>query len=160
MAKGVERTAHLLGGIAQKLIALPLHRLAARRVRPAAKALGNEAARVRCPGRRQQMVGTDRPQLVGRGKGAVEMLEIRGPGGLQGGHLMDDHLGPGNQHGGTDRGLIERVGDNRSGAEAGDKLGVFGRWVSPMTICPPRISSRTSREPTAPVAPATKIRME
>jgi hypothetical protein len=93
-------------------------------------ALGDEAADAHGPARSQQVVGALGAQTVGHGGDAVGVPHVpQVQLALEGGELVDDHLGLGLGHGAGDRVGIERVGHHRPGAQGPQGVGL-GRRTS------------------------------
>ena len=88
---------------------------------------------------------------------AVEVLEVAQPG--QRGRLVDHRrwLGGGDRR--VDGRGVQRVEDDRVGAEGVQRPALAGEWQLAVTSCPRARSWGTSRVPIAPLAPMTRTRM-
>ena len=124
IAERVERRAHRLGGRGVERVVLRLHRAAGAGGGPPGEALGDEALDPdRAPGC-EQVVGGLGAEAVGQGERALEVAQAQRP--RQCGQLMHDHLGLGLGNGLGDRIRVERVGHDRTSAEAPDQILLLG----------------------------------
>jgi hypothetical protein len=76
---------------------LYLHEVAAAGIGPPAEALSDESPYRRSPGGREEMVHPLGSQAIGKRESAVKAAEVRGAS--EGGHLVDDDIRLGGEHG-------------------------------------------------------------
>ena len=110
-----ERLASVGGRLGIERVVLALERRALARVRPAGVALPHEPARAGRARGRDQVVGALGAQPVGHGERLVEVARHAEPG--QRGELVHDDVRPGGDDRVAHRGRVQRVDDDRLGAE-------------------------------------------
>ena len=106
------------------------------------------------------MIGAFGAQAVGHGGEAVGVPQVpESRLALEGGELVDDHLGLRLGHRLGDCVGIERVGHDRPGAEASEQVGLGRRLGHAAHVVARGGQLGTSSVPMAPVAPATNTFM-